>query len=691
MSRRPPPRFNPTKHDYIAFEGGVDSQTPPFKLRSGFARTAQNLEHDINGGYARIVGYERFDGRPAPSNAVYAILAANITGAWALGNTLTGATSGATGVIIGVPALSAYFVLTKVTGTYVIGENLQIGGTTRATASAAAVNNGASTPLLHAQYLNLAADSYRADILAVPGSGDILGIVMLNNIKYGFRNNAGGTACDVYKSSAGGWVLVTLGRELAFTSGGVTEITEGQTITGATSGATAVLTRVMLESGSWAAGTAAGKFIFASQTGVFVAENINVGASLNLATVAGNGTAITLLPGGRYEFEITNFGGTPNSRRIYGVDGINRGFEFDGTVFCPIKTGMSPDTPLHVAEHKKHLFYSFGGSAQHSGIGTPYSWTLLSGAAELAQGDTITGFVSQPGSEAGGALSIFSRNRISMLYGSSSANWNLTTYATEAGAVAYSLQLIGLTMLLDDRGLTTLQTTTAFGNFQSAILSQRLQDWVVSKRTKVLSSCVVRDKNQYRLFFNDNYALYVTMDGKKLRGMMQILFNDPVKCIWSGEMNDGSEAVYFGSSAGVVYQMEKGTSFDGDDIEWYVDLAFNHSRTPRMRKRYKHGMLEIQGDGYAHFFVSATIGYGKTEIGQMADRPTLRATFSPVFWDSFVWDAFVWDGQTLIPSEFGLEGTAENISLKLHGSSDYNAAITFSGALLDYSQRRRLR
>ncbi len=70
-----------------------------------------------------------------------------------------------------------------------------------------------------------------------------------------------------------------------YTSGGTYQVLFGDTITGATSGATAVIVAVNLNNGSWAAGTAAGTLRWSTQTGVFTAENINVGVNTNVATI----------------------------------------------------------------------------------------------------------------------------------------------------------------------------------------------------------------------------------------------------------------------------------------------------------------------------------------------------------------------------------------------------------------------
>jgi hypothetical protein len=681
------PQFQPAKTDTILFDGGLDVETPALQIKAAFLRNAQNYECGISGGYRRINGYERFDGQASPSDAAYYVLNATITGSYVVGDTLTGATSGATGVI--ADATASYFVLTQVAGTFQDAENLQISAVTVAVASGTATVDGASTSKLHAQYKNAAADIYRADIAAVPGSGSILGVVRYNDVLYAFRNNAGGTAAAIYKSSASGWTAVTLYYELSFTAGSGSAPAEGATITqGAVS---SVVKRVVLQSGTWAGGTAAGRFIVAAPTGgSFVAGAFTAGVT---ATCSGAETQITLQPSGRYEFDIKNIGGALGTRRIYGADGANRGFEFDGDVYVPITTGMTTDTPGHVAVHKKHLFFMFGTSVQHSGIGKPYEWSPITGAAEIGIGDTGTGFVSQPGNEtSGGALAILSRNHIDVLYGSSSADWNLSPYGDEQGGREYSMQKVGnMTLMLDDRGISSLATSTNYGNFQSSALSNRITSWLTERRTKFVASSISRDRNQYRLFFSDKSALYMTFEGNKLRGCMPMLFSHAVACMWSGEDTSGDEEIYFGSTDGYVYQMEKGTSHDGSAIDAYIWLAFNASRAERVIKRYKRVMFEIAGEGYAEHSFRYELGYNSSDITQPAAKDVLLDLSAQPYWDSFVWDDFVWDGVSLQPESMSLEGSANNISLILQSNSDYFAPTTFNGAIIHYAPRRALR
>lgn len=71
----------------------------------------------------------------------------------------------------------------------------------------------------------------------------------------------------------------------AFTSGGTYEIQPGDIITGVISTFTARVIKVEVSSGTWAAGDAAGTLTIDTKSGVFVAENLNIGDNLDVATI----------------------------------------------------------------------------------------------------------------------------------------------------------------------------------------------------------------------------------------------------------------------------------------------------------------------------------------------------------------------------------------------------------------------
>ena len=667
------------QYDLIRLGGGLDQVTPTLSLPPGVARRAANFECSITGGYTRIAGYERFDGRPSPSDAVYNIFVCSITGTVSVGNTVTGVTSAATGYVIAVT--STTIVVTKEVGTFVSGEVLNVSASPVATITS--IQGISADGLTDATYKNEAADVYRADITTVPGTGSVLGVAYYNGALYAWR------LTSMYKSTSSGWTAVTLGKELSFSTG-TAVIADGNTVTGATSGATGVVARVVLQSGTFASGNAAGRLILSSSTGTFSSgENLTVAAAVK-AVSGGAATQITLTTGGRYETVVANFGGGTANYKLYGCDGVNRAFEFDGTTFVPIATGMAVDTPDHIVFHKQHLFLAFGASVQFSGLGYPYQWTPLLGAGEIAMNAAVTNLLVLPGDQSSGALGIYTRNDTNVLYGTSSANFSLSAFNTGTGAYAYTAQNMDQAYVLDDRGIMTLGTSLNFGNFVPASISMTIPKFISARRQLAVGSTVNRDKGQYRIFFSDGTGLYLTTLNGRILGSMPIEFADPINCCIDSEAPTGGTVQFFGSTNGYVYQMDKGSSFDGKVIPANISLVYNSTKSPRILKRYRKASVELTGDSYAEIQFGYDLGYRTLALAQAADATYLNDLRSS-YWDDMSWDNFVWDGSDISPSEIEVTGTAENMSIRISSVSDLFKPFTVNNIIVHYTQRRGLR
>lgn len=682
-----PPGLEP-RDAFTRVDGGLNQETPAWVVPPGMLRDAMNYEIAVEGGYQDITGYERFDGRAKPSDASFTILDVTITGSIEVGDTVTGAESGASGVVIAVAAYpddpdQSYLVLTKVTGSFnEVNEDLEVSASVEGNTDAVGYEDSAPTPKLTAQYTNLAADEYRGDIAAVPGEGSVWGGFTLNGTKYAIRNKTGGATAGLYRATTSGWEEVALGVELAFTSGSI-EIEEGDTIVGATSGATATVERVQILSGTWQDGDAAGYLTLSGQVGTFEAENLDVGANSNVATIAGDSAAMTLQPNGRLDYDTSNFANPRGDERVYCADGVNFGWEFDGTVFARVRTGMVNDTPEHVIVHKKHLFFSFGGSVQHSGIGNPFAWSVVLGAAEIATGSRVTGFHTEPGGETSAALMVACRQRLFTLYGTDSDNWNLVRYREKVGAYEWTIQQVAYTLFLDDRGITDLRTSDRFGNFDHSALSGLVRKLINEKRSLAVASTVVRNKNQYRLFFSDRTAIYVTMDGETLRGMMPVTLGHQVTTVWSEENADGAEEVFFGCDNGFVYQMERGTSFDGDSIRAYLYTHFDHNKAVQWQKEYFAPVtVEGRGTGYAEFNLGYQLDYGQSTTPQPNTQTATMPAAEGGMWDTGLqWDTFIaFDDSAIVPTVgLDLRGEGRNISWVIEKDSDYFEPLLLSG------------
>lgn len=680
---------------YYPLVGGLDLVTPPIAMPAGRAITAQNY-HPESRGYQRLPGYERYDGRPKPSDASYWVLDFDAgSAAIAEGDTVTGATSGATGKAlidavvesgsyVGTDA-AGYLVLTNVSGTFVDDESLQVSAVTKSTADGTADEEGAENDANHSTWLADALATARALIAVVPGSGRVRGVWSLGGTRYAFRDNAGATAAVLHRATASGWTAVDLGRQVDFTSGGTFDLADGDEIEGATSGATATVERVIVQTGSFSAGDAAGFLILSGQVGTFQAENLDVGANLNVATIAGDSAAITPLPGGEYEFETYNFGGNTGTNRMYGVDGVNRGFEFDGTVYVPIRTGMTTDTPVHLACHKKHLFLFFaGGSAQHSGIGDPYSWSVVTGAAEIALGEDVTGAVPEYAT----TLVIIGRNKVAVLYGSDAATWDLDFLASDSGGIARTVQKIGQPLYLDDIGVRGLNTTQAFGDFKIGTITQLVEPLIAAKRKggfTATGSMRVRSKDQYRLFWSDKSCLVIYF-GRKKPESLPLLLDHVVRSPVAVEETAG-EAFLFCGDDGFVYEMDVGVSFDGEDIDAYLLLPFNNVGSPTTDKRWHKATFEIDGTVANEIGVVAEFSYGDSDQppGSQVD---VSVTGGGGFWNVDSWNEFFWSTPVQGRAEIPIDGIGTNIALAVLSTAADEEPHTLHGVTLHHSPRR---
>ena len=674
------------KYDLIRLQGGLDQVTPTLSLQPGFARKAANFECSVTGGYTRIAGYERFDGRPAPSAAVYNILTCNLTGAVAVGDTVTGVTSTATGKVIAVSGSD--LVVTRETDLFEAGEVIEVSAVP--VGSVLEIVGVATDGLADARYRSLAADDYRASIQAVPGSGPVRGVAYFAGKVYAWRNNAGGTALGMYMSTAGGWAAIPLGIEMKFDAGDL-EIADGVTVTGAISGATAVARRVVVQGGSWG-GTekAFGRLIFTTVTGTFQNnENLLVGGVVH-AVVDGTAIQMTWAPDGRVQAVVANFGGGQTNKRMYFCDGKNRAFEWDGGYLVPITTGMLPDTPTCIQTHKQHLFLAFGHSLQFSGLGLPYQWSPIVGAGEIAMNDLITNLIVLPGDQSSGAMGVYTESDTSVLYGSSEADFKLSNFNTGTGAMRYTAQNMEQTYALSERGVMAMGTTLNFGNFLASSMTMNIRPFLQARRNLATASVVNREKGQYRVFFSDGTGLYLTIANGKYLGAAPVQFPDSVLCCTEGGSVDGPEVSYFGSSDGFVYTLDAGTSFDGDVIPANITLVYNATGSPRILKRYRRASVEMTGDSYAEFDFAYDLGYRTPELDQPSGESYANDLRSG-YWDSFSWDNFVWDGRDISPSEIEVTGTAENMAIRISSVSNLLKPFTLNSIIVHYTLRRGLR
>jgi hypothetical protein len=686
--------------DAYAFNGGLNIMDPPSMVLPGQLLGVLNYEPGVRGGYRRWDGYERFSGQPSPSQELYISLAVGTGYNPAPGVVCTESGSGATGVVAYVDVINSVLVLVLVTGTF-IGKGSTITSSAGTTTSIGTPGNdsGITTALTTEYELQkyLYFQSFIGPVGGAASSGPVLGAHPYLDYVYAFRNNAAGTAVDMWQSSNSGWVKIELGTKVYFdtgiySDGNMDAPAEGTFLTGATSGATMTVKRINAMTGTW--GTdAAGYFIVASITGTPVA-----GEALQVAGVTYmnylSSAAQVIPPGGYYKFRTYNFNAVQNpitGFRLYGINGVGNGFEYDQVTntFVLIETGNSPDIPTNLEVHASYLFYSFaGGSLQNSGYQLPLNWNAVFGASMRLVGEDVT-FLREDISQ---TLIIGTRRRLWTLTGISVELFQIQIYSPNAGSVANTDENPGQIVFMEDRGFTSAAATSQYGNFEAQSLSDLILSLIpdlVYGDTPV-GAVTTRQKNLYRLMFASGTVMCLGMNAAgKFSGWTSGEVVHVPSGFWGGYIQDVAHGVQvefacMGDVNGYVYAMDRGNSFDGQNIMHFLRLAYDASKSPDTFKRYRRIQVDLSPEGPMSLSMSVDYDYGNRS-GQV--NQSLDFNGNGGFWDVALWDEFIWDAAQYAQAIMKVEGEGYNIGLFFAGNSNTDAASTIYGASLQWSPR----
>lgn len=700
-----------TQAKYYPLNGGLDVVTPALSIDPGFALALVNFEPWYNGGYRRIDGYERFDGRAKPSDASFTGFTVSSLAGLTLNGTATGGTSHATGVVIGTMSTGGtnYIGVTNVSGTFVNGEGI---GTSTAVItsvpglSVAPSGTGSDGFTIQAEWLANAQNYYRTLIQKVPGTGNVLGAWQRNNNIYAVR--ASGGVGLLYLASAAGWTTtgISYASTIYFNTLVGSLPANGVTVTGGTSGATAVLHYGILQD------TASGYLALTGVVGTFQnGEALKVSGS-TFATSTSVATVFALPATGAYRFLNYNFFAKSATYRTYGVNGVGAGFEIDETnVVTPIlmpQTALAnqptSNTPFLICEYQNYLVLAFpGGTFQVSVIGNPLQFNGFLGAAEFGVGQEITGMESMVGP----ALILNTQLNTQALTGNTGATFNLSVVAEKAGARLFSAQILDTVYALNNLGISSLSRTQSYGNFVGSTISQLIQPIVATLRDLFTDSTTVRASNEFRMYFSDGSFLIVYVPGlgqqnKALSAQESGVtaqfgyaqYPLPVLLIYNSEDAVGNEVGYFVSNDGYVYQDRSGTSFDGAAVSSYCRLAFNNLGTPAVRKYFRRADLELNAQTQVNLQFLADLTYSSDESSSAvtgivaSDVPVVNVFGGGGFWNAANWDQFDWDGQTVSTARAALSGTGENVSFLIYHNAIVDQPFILQGLTLQWDARR---
>lgn len=336
----------------------------------------------------------------------------------------------------------------------------------------------------------------------------------------------------------------------------------------------------------------------------------------------------------RYEFITANFYADETLDAFYGVNGAGRAFvaggmSSEGVSFIYTQPDADKDKPRHVENHLLHLALGFkAGSVQLSVPGEPTNFSGDLGAVDMGVGDRVTGLMSL----AGETLGVFCEKSVWSIAGATSDDFTTKVILPKVGCIEYTLVDCGEPVFLNNSGVATLSTTDRYGDFLGTKISKNVSSWLLPRLRRgpvgtmnssgVACAIPVREKNQYRVFFNDGKIMTVTLrDGQEPAITFQEYYfnqsflgertNRLVPIAWTSEVDwQGKERIFISHynedspfNTNRVFALETGDSFDGQYIEHYFDTNWYFGDSPIMY----HTLQRVRAYGLSRGLASLKI------------------------------------------------------------------------------------
>jgi hypothetical protein len=273
----------------------------------------------------------------------------------------------------------------------------------------------------------------------------------------------------------------------------------------------------------------------------------------------------------RYDFERYNYNGT---EKIMIATGGDAAFSIDTSYNVDIINatggGTAPTNPKFVSSFKNHMFYAGMSNAistvQYSG---PYTEDDFdTGGGTILVDTTIVGLKVFRED-----LFIFGEDRIYKLSGSSTSDFSIVPVTRRIGCLdGKSIQELGGDLIyLAPDGLRTIAGTERIGDVELGTVSKQIQDRISDMGTDNITSTVIRNKSQYRLFYPTTgqtesaaKGILAVLKANPETGTLGFEYADlrglKPSCTDSFFISD-TETTIHGGYDGYVYKQESGGSF----------------------------------------------------------------------------------------------------------------------------------
>ena len=425
------------------------------------------------------------------------------------------------------------------------------------------------------------------------------------------------------------------------------------------------------------------------------------GGTISRAGTSGSWTSIATGKGTtyRYDFERYNYNGTEKIMIATGADAafsIDTSYNVD--VINATGGGTAPTNPKFVSSYKNHMFYAGMSDAistlQFSGPFTEDDFDT--GGGTILIDTTIVGIKVFRED-----LFIFGKDRIYKLSGSTSSDFAIVPVTRKIGCVdGKTIQELGGDLIyLAPDGLRTIAGTERIGDVELGTVSKQIQARIGDIGTDNLTSTIIRNKSQYRLF-------YPTTSGTEgaAKGIISVLKANPEtgtlgfeyadirglkpSCTDSFFISD-TETIIHGGYDGYVYKQESGGSFTRAGST-YTITGFYRSPDmslgdPGIRKNMQRALVNYKVDeamDTTNQTFTLRYNYDDTNTPQPSSYAFSSATVA-AFYGTGTYGTSAYGSSGFPLERVSVEGSGFVVAFKLEDEST-KQALSLRGFELEY-------
>ena len=445
-------------------------------------------------------------------------------------------------------------------------------------------------------------------------------------------------------------------------------------------------------------------------TGIFFSNDGQTWLNIGRSSVASSGDDYTAFTGrstltrtsqGQCQFTLFD-GATFDYGQVIIADGANKPYIFrmEGTGNLNTRTFFAEEITVtgtkgvkYVTTHDKHLI----AAGVEDNLSTVfYSATLDptsfsgTGSGSIVLEDQIEGIKGFRNE-----LFIFCTNSIFKLINiNDSSNVAIVPVTKNVGCLSgYSIQEIGGDLLfLAPDGIRTVAGTARIGDIELGTVSKAIQPELNVLAQSIddfrITSIVIREKSQYRLFYTNLSAAASAQKGiigtlrqngfewSETKGL-------EITEIGSGFDSNGIEKYYHGNNTGYVYVHDSGNDFDGTAIlARYATPNYDYGDLGTL-KTLHYVRVSASAEGVVEPDIQVRFDFGSTDVPQPPDLFDLGTINPPSEFNSAVFGTNVFGGTAspMIRVPLQGSGTSNNFTVI---SNDTKSPYKINGLYVDY-------